>query len=122
MADDQTLKLYSEQELNDIVKYIDNFQHNVSAVTETIISKVHELNVSSKGRIVLTKQEGLDILNGFILYSQLLYSLGEWTDTTVRQMAPSLRLASTLGPIYLNAINDSSDATSEPIVRSPVSE
>lgn len=122
MTPEQKLKIYSEQELTDIILYIDKFQSNIAVLTDTIIARVHELNVSSKKNINISKEECLEILKGFVQYSHILNQIGAWTDITIREMVPSLRLANTLGPMYLEALRCADVTNTEPIVHKPNTE
>lgn len=86
-------RTFTQDDLNAILLTIQHTYQNVSTTSDTIIAKLHEMNVSSKNKLMLTKDEVNDVLHGYALFNAIVSRQAEFFEQTIRQMAPSLQLA-----------------------------
>lgn len=86
-------RTFTRDELNAILLTIQQTYQNVSTASDTIIAKLHEMNVSSKSKLTLSKDEINDVLHGYALFNAIVSRQAEFFEQTIRQMAPSLELA-----------------------------
>lgn len=109
------MKVYSEQDITDILSAVDKMQYNVHVTAEQITAKAHELNVSSKEVIKLNKQERREIIDAYYILTKLMHQQAAYFEDVIREMVPSLRMARDIGPIFSEALKNATQLSPVPV-------